>query len=602
MRRQRRAFLKLAAVGVTGVTFIRAKLARAAWPKTGTMNINPNISNTLVVACKDDAMVKNTPASMTFAAQTSAVDSARVAANLDAMAMRLANTATADDAWKAIFRSSKPWASTRVAIKINVTESKNMPRLAVVEKLCRVIAGLGVPAANIIVYDGGPESFASATSNYAPYFSTSDSSKIPGVVSKLNDSLGGTTNAPLPDGTTASCTADVANGKIDILVNIAINKGHIYYGKASLCMKNHYGTFLANHDANYLFTINKSDAIVGGNPPRQQLCIVDSLFAIKTYNNAPDTMPCYLVMGTFAPIVDYLTVKKVREEVLKYSHDSSIIDTYPTTFGYTAQDPQWVLVSPGSVASDAGVGGAGGSGAGGSTSAVGGRTGAGGNTATGGATGGGGRTQPAGTGGRTAGAGGSTASGSGGASGPATTSSGGTGAAGPGGRGGTGGASGFGGTTTVAPTGGTGGGAGGGMASSGGQASSGSGGTSAVGGASSTASNAGGAGGKSNAGCGCRLGEGRGGFPGMGMTAVVGTWLAAKLGRLLLRREELLEQRKRRVAAEGDGSEVVDANAPQRTAVFLGPGRHAHACAGGVAVEEVEQRGACHAADGWVVR
>jgi hypothetical protein len=524
MRKQRRAFLKLtAAAGVTGVTLARVKLARAAWPKTGTLDINPDISNTLVVACKDEAMVKGKPSS-TFAAQNSAADSARIAANLDAMAMRLANTTTPDAAWKTIFRSSKPWASTRVAIKINVTETKNMPRLAVVEKLCRVIAGLGVPATNIIVYDGGPESFASATSNYTPYFSTTDSSKIPGVVGHINDELGGTTDAPLPDGTTSPCTADIAKGAIDILVNIAINKGHIYYGKASLCMKNHYGTFLPNHDADYLFTINKSDAIVGGTPPRQQLCIVDSLFAIKTYNNGPDTMPYYLVMGTFAPIVDYLTVKKVREEVLKYTHDS-IIDTYPTTFGYTAKDPQWVLVSPGAAPGDAGAGG-GGSGAGGSTSVVGGRTGGGG--ASGGAGGGGGRTQVIGAGGRAGGAGGS---GNGGASSGTTIAGGNSGAAGQGGKGSTGGAPGLGGTT-VATTGS--GGSGGGNASNGGASSSSSG-TSAAGG---STTNSGTADGKSGPGCACHVGDGRRSLGGM-VTATVGSLLAAKLGRLLFLREEL---------------------------------------------------------------
>jgi hypothetical protein len=530
MRKQRRAFLKLtAAAGVTGVTLGRVKLARAAWPKTGTMEINPDISNTLVVACKDEAMVKGKPSS-TFAAQNSAVDSERVAANLDAMAMRLANTTTPDAAWKTIFRSSKPWASTRVAIKINVTETKNMPRLAVVEKICRVIAGLGVPAANIIVYDAGPESFAKETSNYTPYFSTTDSSKIPGVVSHINDLLGGTTDAPLPDGTTSPCTADIAKGAIDILVNIAINKGHIYYGKASMCMKNHYGTFLPDHDPDYLFTINKSDAIVGGTPPRQQLCIVDSLFAIKTYNNGPDTMPYYLVMGTFAPIVDYLTVKKVREEVLKYTHDS-IIDTYPTTFGYTAKDPQWVLVSPGTAPGDAGAGG-GGSGAGGGTSSVGGRTGGGGNGASGGAGGGGGRTQVIGAGGRPGGAGGS---GNGGASSGTTIAGGNSGAAGQGGKGSTGGAPGLGGSTTVATTGSGGSGGGGG-----GSAGSGPGGTSAVGGATASTGNTGGANASSESGCACHLGDRRGSLGGM-VTATVGSLLAAKLGKLLFLRNALPE-------------------------------------------------------------
>jgi hypothetical protein len=536
MQERRRTFLKLATAGVSGVALGWARLARAAWPKTGTLDINPKISNMLVVACKDQAMLKGTPSAMSFSAQTAVVDSARVGANLDAMAMRLANTTTPEEAWKTIFRSGNPWATTRVAIKINVTETKNMPRLAVVEKLCRVIAGLGVPASNIIVYDGGPQAFASATSNYTSYFSTTDASKIPGVVSNLNDALGGTTDAPLPDGTSATCTADIAKGKVDILVNIAINKGHIYYGKASLCMKNHYGTFIANHDANYLFNINKSDALLGGNPPRQQLCIVDSLFANKTYNSSPEAMPYYLVMGTFAPAVDYLTVKKVREEVMGVSHDSSIIDTYPTTFGYTTKDPQWVLVQPGSPTADAGAGSGGTTAGSGGTA---GNAGSGGKTGSGGA-GGSRATIGDAPGGRSGGAPGSGGTGSGGAgsggstgSGPNTQKTG--GATGSGGQGSppssSGGAQGSGGTTAAAGSGGDlgSGGSGGALSSH----------ASATGGATVSTSSTDGTPARPGDGCGCRIGKVQASFAGFSVAMTVGALLVGQLRRLLLRQETL---------------------------------------------------------------
>jgi hypothetical protein len=524
MQAQRRTFLKAAAGGATGLALFRARHAFAAWPKTGTLEINPTISNLLVVACKDQGMVKSTPPAMAFTEQNGVVDSARVAANLDAMAMRLANAGTADEAWKAIFRSSKPWASTLVAIKINVTEVKNMPRLAVVEKLCRVVAGLGVPAANIIVYDGGPKEFASATSNYAPFFSATDKSKIPGVVSNINEALGGTTDAPLPDGTSAKCTGDIATGKVDILINIAINKGHIYYGKASMCMKNHYGTFAPDHDSNYLFTINKSDALVGGTPPRQQLCIVDSLFAMKTYNSSPDTMPYYLVMGTFAPAVDYLTIKKVREEVLKYSHDSTIVDSYLPTFGYAAKDAQWVLVPPGGATSDAGAGGSGGSG---DASAV---SGTGGNKTDGAVPGTGGA-----GGGKAGGSSGSGGVGKGGASGQATATGGGPGAGGVVGSGGTavnatGGAQGSGGVSAASSSGsggirGTGGAGAGGVATGGAQS----------GGSGSKASDA-------SSGCGCRVGSTGRGLGGLGVTAAIGAVIVDQLRKLAFRQERSMEQ------------------------------------------------------------
>jgi hypothetical protein len=173
--------------------------------------------------------------------------------------------------------------------------------------------------------------------------------KIPGLVSNGNDALGGTAKTTLPDGTSHPCTADIANGKVDILVNVAVNKGHPFFGRATLCMKNHFGTFPADYSDtdNYIVDINKSDAIIGGAPPRQQLCIVDSLIANKASSHGmPEAMPCYLVMGTFAPAVDYLTVKKVREQAMGATHDDAVVASYLTRFGYAAKDAKWIVVPP----------------------------------------------------------------------------------------------------------------------------------------------------------------------------------------------------------------------------------------------------------------
>jgi hypothetical protein len=313
-------------------------------------------------------MMKSTPQT-TFAAENAAVDAARLQANMDAMAMQLAQVDTADAAWKAIFRSGKDWAATKVAIKINSLEPANAAHIAIVQKFCTVLAGLGVLPANTIIYDG-QTAYAGKTSNYASYLSLTDTTKIAAVLSNLNGSLGGTVSAPIPGGSNATCTAAIANGTIDILINIANNKGHDLMGGATLCMKNHFGTFAPKHDVNYLFNINKSDAILGGTPVRQQLCFVDSLFGNKKENiGIPEVMPCYLVMGVFAPAVDYLTIKQVREGVMGCTHDAATIDSYLTTFGYAATDPVWVLVpaasdgtnADGGAGADA-AGGAGGSG------------------------------------------------------------------------------------------------------------------------------------------------------------------------------------------------------------------------------------------------
>jgi hypothetical protein len=259
-----------------------------------------------------------------------------------------------------------------------------MANVAVIEKFCNVFTGLGVLPANIFIYDGSSLG-AAGIPTLATYFSATDTTKIPGVVGN-NSILGGTTNAPIPGGSSAACTANIANGTIDILVNIANNKGHnqAWTGYATLCMKNHFGTFPPTHDLNFMFNINKSDALLGGTFVRQQLCFVDSLLAISGRMNtgSPDKQPNYLIMGVFGPAVDYLTVKKVREAILGSTHTDATIDSYITTFGYATTDPVWVMVpaATGATCTGGGTGGTGGGtgGAGGGSGASGGTSGSGG--------------------------------------------------------------------------------------------------------------------------------------------------------------------------------------------------------------------------------
>jgi hypothetical protein len=531
MRTRRRDFLKITTAGATGLVLVRANQAFAAWPKTGTMEINPNISNRLVVACNDKTMMKSTPTTMSFATQNAAVDAARVAANMDAMAMKLADKTTADEAWKTIFRSKKAWESTVVAIKINCIETKNMARVAVLKKFSTVLMSLGVQPSNIIVYDGNT-TYAGSYTTYKDSFSLTDTTKIQAVLSDFNDALGGTTNASLPDGSSASCTKYIADGTVDILINIANNKGHILHGGSTLCMKNHFGTFAANHTnlASYVLNINKSDAIVGGNPVRQQLCFIDSLFANKASNSgSPEVMPCYLIMGTFGPAVDYLTVKKVREAVMSCTHDAAIVNAFVTSFGYTTSDPEWVLVPPATSNADAGTNppgdaGSGGTGTGGAktggTSGSGG-AGPGGSSGTGG-TGKGGTTGSGGRDGGVAGRDGGAAGSGGVSSGSGGTSSGGIGG-------------GSGGKNTN-----TGGGAGtGGILGSGGKAA---GGASGSGGAVASGGTGGGVAETGSSGCGCELGGSNRSLGGLGVLVAAGTLVAGQVGRLLARREAVASQ------------------------------------------------------------
>ena len=432
---KRRDFLKTAAAGAAGAMGLGALrfdklLAQSAGGWSSGMQVNPAIDNKRVVCCHDVNMLTSNPASTTFTAQNNAVNASTVASNLDQMAIQLAQKSTATEDWSTIFRSSKPWASTKVAIKTNGIQGStgNHPRVAVIKKICDVfIDQLGVPAANIILYDAN----SSAATTYSTYASLTDATKIRATVSDKAQSLGGMVPVTIAGSTKSiSAVADLVNGVIDILVDIASLKIHsgpgtsYGFGGCSLCMKNHFGTFINQgtetgtgdasstglHSLDAIFSINKHAAILGGNPVRQQLCIVDGLLANGGSSAVWSVRTDRIVMGTFAPIVDYFTATKIllNSTIMAagpmpaagVTSAALLVPQYLTSFGYAATDAlQWVELGAGG--SSSGTGGAGGSstsaagGSGGNTSATGGTRGStsaaggsGGNTsATGGANG-----------------------------------------------------------------------------------------------------------------------------------------------------------------------------------------------------------------------
>jgi len=358
----RRSFLKMTAGGVAGLSLVNMHKAFAApTAYTPKMPINPNIDNMKVVCCHDTAMLSGN-AMTNFTSQNNAVNANKVYTNLDEMACRLAATTslaapTPDQAWKIIFRSSKAWTDTKVAIKVNGVNLYCMPRIAIIAKLCKVLSGFGVQGKNIIIYDGCND--ASGNSKYTPYCSLTDATKVNAQVSVGNSLLGNRTPVTIDGWTNGSftCTADIALGNVDILINLAVNKGHdrAANGYFTLCMKNHYGTFdppSGMHDNIVPFiSINKHDALLGGNPVRQQLCIIDSLTGSIAHDPAaaPDVSPpCRLIMGTFAPAVDYLCVTKVREPIMKAVQNDTVVNSLMSYFGYTNTDPQWIEYTPGS--------------------------------------------------------------------------------------------------------------------------------------------------------------------------------------------------------------------------------------------------------------
>ena len=520
---QRRDFLKAAAVGAAGAAGISAlKFDKLFAQSTGGgwvtgMQINPAIDNKRVVCCHDPTMLAHYPAAGSviksdFTSQNSYVDAAKVASNMDEMAMQLAQKTSAADAWSTIFRTgnSGGWGSTRVAIKVNGINGSspvNRGRVAVVKKICDVLVDqFGVKPANIVVYDACDD----ASIPYGPYVDANDSTKIRAApVSVRAAGLGGFKAVTLTSTTGVSCPADLVDGKIDILVDIAVAKMHdgpggsYGYGSCTLCMKNHLGTFTSGtqaqhsgalHSLKSQIEINQHSAVLGGNPVRQQLCIVDALLSngASGPGGSADNRTDRLVMGTFAPFVDYFTANYILFDPTIMAASpipqkgltaaATLIPQFATGFGYTAPpaspatpDPGWVsypasspppINSSGTGGTGGGSGGASGSGG---TSAAGGAR-SGGTSAAGGASSGG---TSAGSGGNNA-AGGSASGGTSASGGSATGGSKASGGAASGGTNASGGAD------------------SGGNNASGGSASggttSGSGGASGTGGASASAS------------------------------------------------------------------------------------------------------------------
>ena len=434
---QRRDFLRTAAASAAGVMGLGALkfdkvFAQSTGGWTTGMQVNPAIDNKRVICCHDTKMLTANPQNNNWANQNSTVDAAVVTSNLDQMAMQLAQKTTAADAWSAIFRSGKDWASTKVAIKVNGIggATGNHPRTAVVKKICDVFVDqFKVPAANIVIYDANTD----AGICYSSLASLTDSTKIRAAVSTRAASLNGfkpVTITNVGSGKTISCVADLADGVIDILVDICVLKihdgpgGSYGYGSCSLCMKNHLGTFVntANttgsigsstglHSIPAICEINKHPAILGGNPVRQQLCIVDGLLANgKSPGGSWDTRTDRIVMGTFAPIVDYLTAKNVlfntavMTVIAKATTGSAAIPQFLTNFDYAETDAlEWIEYIPGSgtvtpTGGSGGSSGAGGAGSGGTSGAGGAGGGASsGGAGSGGATAAGGTTENGGT-------------------------------------------------------------------------------------------------------------------------------------------------------------------------------------------------------------
>jgi hypothetical protein len=347
----RRNFLSAAAAGAGGIIASGVFPAFGEEYKSGWTNgkqINPSIDNLRVVCCIDPAMIKGDPKRWDIASQNGPVNNDKVLRNMDAMVCSLAQKQTPQEAWAAIFRKpeKKEWRDVTVAIKPN-SFVQNNPRVAVVDAVCGALAGLGVQPSNIIIYDGRGD----AKAKYGPYVGNGIVTGV--TVSAGDDAMGGVIAAPVPRPHPGmfKCSAALANGSIDILVNIAVNKGHSLAG-ITMTLKNHAGTFepMPIHlggGLDYILAFNKSEAILGGSPVRQQLCIIDSIWAMtKGPFGVPDKRPCALTMGTFSPSLDYVVARRIREPMMGCTHPESL-NRIMSEFGYSGfEGLDFVKVEP----------------------------------------------------------------------------------------------------------------------------------------------------------------------------------------------------------------------------------------------------------------
>jgi hypothetical protein len=359
----RRNFLKIAAAATAGIVFfpgrsqgLSVSSGSAGW--RDDLLIHSSIDNVKTVCCFDEAMVESQLAS-DFAHQNEWVDPTLIAKNMDKLATMLANTDTASEAWKKIFRkpTDKLWNQVKAAIKVNCANTSNMPRVAIVSKVCTELINIGVLPANITIYDSLNN--ASGAGKYGDSLGTPISGLPSGIV-VWTKTLDGPT---VPVGsTTMQCSsaivlpdADPITYNADILVNIGSNAGTDIAGsEPSLCMGNHIGTLkFSTPTAAELIAMNQSEAIIGQGttavPCRQQLCIIDSLWA--TVGPAGDLFkpcPCRIVMGMLPPVVDYLTAKNIREQHMNAPPNATLITSWLTAFGYTTNDvvSAWQEYSP----------------------------------------------------------------------------------------------------------------------------------------------------------------------------------------------------------------------------------------------------------------
>ena len=359
----RRRFLQIsgaaagaAAVASIGVPLILSRRGEVQWA-AGTA-VHPNIDALRVVGLTDAKMTTQEALRSTWATQEQLVNTALVHENIDKLACSLVRETDASKAWKAVFVKppKKAWSDTVVAIKSNNIYVQHT-RSAVMSKVCHVLTDvLGVRPSNVHIYDA---THGKGMAKSTPFAGLPEGCRI-------DNRWGGVTvstpvGEPFPGGT-AKCVKALSDQTVDILINIAMCKGHSSgFGGFTMTLKNHLGTFeprpahRRGAGMAYIVGINRTPEILGQLDkktgkvvfPRQQLCLIDALWASEPGPTGPPTaQPNFLAMGTFGPAVDYLVATELRAQKMGWKINNKALDEMLSGFGLP-KDKMGKIVSVG---------------------------------------------------------------------------------------------------------------------------------------------------------------------------------------------------------------------------------------------------------------
>jgi len=328
---------------------ILIRKSTAAWARRS--DVHPNVNNLRVVGVTDEGMTKDSRPFSSWVSQDKLVVNEAVWENMDKLACALVETRNPGEAWQGIFIKPprKSWSDTVVAIKTNNIAQQHT-RSAVMAKICHLLTRInGVKPSNIYIYDA---CHGSRMRSNTPFKNLPEGCRIVNTWGGSNTA----TFVPAPwknKGDTSQCLKHLVNGSVDILVNVAMCKGHSNrFGGFTMTMKNHFGTFSPDpgHERgsqDYLMAINQTPEILGPMDrrtgkvlyPRQQLCLVDALWASEGGPGGnPSHQPNFLAMGLLSPIVDYQVATKFRGERMGWEPEKRATHRMLTDFGYEESD------------------------------------------------------------------------------------------------------------------------------------------------------------------------------------------------------------------------------------------------------------------------